>query len=126
MPMKPRYLNSIPAAAKPRKPICGPTAATTCNRGRKSWSSTIKPDAAVAIRNSFYKTGHGHLLDDDYGGYKALFAAARAHPQSKHLLEPCIELGCMAHARRKFFDTMASTTSFRFWLRFSALFMPPF
>lgn len=33
---------------------------------------------------------------DDYGGYKALFTATRQ--------EPCIELGCWAHARRKFFD----------------------
>jgi len=40
----------------------------------------------------------GHLLVDDYVGYKALFTDRRdAAP-------PCIELGCMAHARRKFFD----------------------
>ncbi len=32
---------------------------------------------------------------DDYGGYKALFSRTTA---------PCIELGCWAHARRKFFD----------------------
>ncbi len=47
---------------------------------------------------------HGPLLVDDYGGYKALFAAARAHPESQRVLEPCIELACLAHARRKFFD----------------------
>jgi len=57
MPMKPRYLNSIPAAAKPRKPICGLTAATTCNRDPKSSSSTIKPAAAVAMRSNFWATG---------------------------------------------------------------------
>jgi len=33
---------------------------------------------------------------DDYGGYKALFTTARQ--------SPCVELGCWAHARRKFFD----------------------
>ena len=54
---------------------------------------------------------HGHLLVDDYGGYKALFAAARAHPESQRLLEPCIELGCMAHARRKFFDLFQASQS---------------
>jgi transposase len=54
---------------------------------------------------------HGHLLVDDYGGYKALFATARAHPQSQHWLEPCIELGCMAHARRKFFDLFQASQS---------------
>jgi hypothetical protein len=31
---------------------------------------------------------------DDYAGYKALFAAARAHPSTQLLLEPCIELAC--------------------------------
>ena len=34
----------------------------------------------------------GHLMVDDFGGYKALFADA------------VIELGCMVHARRKYFD----------------------
>jgi transposase len=34
----------------------------------------------------------GHLMVDDFGGYKALFGDA------------VIELGCLAHARRKFFE----------------------
>jgi transposase len=34
----------------------------------------------------------GHLMVDDYGGYKALFA------------DGITELGCLTHARRKFFD----------------------
>ena len=34
----------------------------------------------------------GHLMVDDFSGYKALFA------------DQVIELGCLAHARRKFFD----------------------
>ena len=46
----------------------------------------------------FLGTWQGHLLVDDYGGYKALFSAARQEAS------PCIELGCWAHARRKFFD----------------------
>jgi transposase len=54
---------------------------------------------------------HGHLLVDDYAGYKALFAAARTHPQSQHWLEPCLELGCMAHARRKYFDLFQASQS---------------
>jgi transposase len=53
----------------------------------------------------------GHLLVDDYAGYKALFAATRAHPQSQRLLEPCIELACLAHARRKFFDLFQASQS---------------
>lgn len=43
----------------------------------------------------FLQNWQGHLLVDDYGGYKALFSRAES---------PCIELACWAHARRKFFD----------------------
>ena len=45
----------------------------------------------------FLNGWHGHLMVDDYGGYKHLFAANRDS-------SPCVELGCLAHARRKFFD----------------------
>lgn len=38
----------------------------------------------------------GHLMVDDYAGYKALFANG------------VTELGCLAHARRKFFDLNAA------------------
>jgi transposase len=44
-------------------------------------------------------TWQGKLLCDDYTGYKALFA------------QGAIELGCMAHARRKFFDLHATNRS---------------
>ncbi|OAI03873.1 transposase [Methylomonas methanica] len=54
---------------------------------------------------------HGHLVVDDYAGYKALFAATRAHPASQRLLEPCVELACLAHARRKFFDLFQASQS---------------
>jgi transposase len=40
----------------------------------------------------FLQGWQGHLMVDDYGGYKALFAAG------------IVELGCLAHARRKFFE----------------------
>jgi transposase len=53
----------------------------------------------------------GHLMVDDYAGYKALFAAARVHPETQRLLEPCIELACWAHARRKFFDLFQASQS---------------
>ena len=59
----------------------------------------------------FLDNWHGHLLVDDYGGYKALFAAARAHPESQRQLEPCVELACWAHARRKFFDLFQASQS---------------
>ncbi len=59
----------------------------------------------------FLQDWQGHLLVDDYGGYKALFATARAHPESQCLLEPCVELACWAHARRKFFDLYQANQS---------------
>jgi hypothetical protein len=59
----------------------------------------------------FLQDWHGHLIVDDYAGYKALFAAARAHPESQRLLEPCVELACWAHARRKFFDLFQASQS---------------
>jgi transposase len=59
----------------------------------------------------FLQGWHGHLMVDDYGGYKALFAAARAHPETQLLLEPCIELACWTHARRKFFDLFQASQS---------------
>ena len=45
---------------------------------------------------NFLQDWHGHLMVDDYGGYKALFR------------QGVTELGCLAHARRKFFDLHAA------------------
>jgi transposase len=60
---------------------------------------------------NFLQDWQGHLMVDDYGGYKALFAAARVHPETQLLLEPCIELACWTHARRKFFDLFQASQS---------------
>jgi len=48
----------------------------------------------------FLQGWHGHLCVDDYAGYKALF-------QGKAVAE----LGCWAHARRKFFDLSQASGS---------------
>jgi transposase len=48
---------------------------------------------------AFLAGWQGHLMVDDYAGYKALFAAG------------VTELGCFAHARRKFFDLYAANQS---------------
>ena len=45
---------------------------------------------------AFLADWKGHLMVDDFSGYKALFA------------QGITELGCMAHARRKFFDLNAA------------------
>ena len=58
---------------------------------------------------------HGHLVVDDYAGYKSLFPLAGN----------CTELGCWAHARRKFFDlhqANASTVAFEALQRIGKLY----
>jgi len=52
----------------------------------------------VHARN-FLEGWRGHLMVDDYAGYKALFTGG------------VTELGCLAHARRKFFDLYAANQS---------------
>jgi transposase len=47
----------------------------------------------------FLSGWQGHLMVDDFSGYKALFA------------QGVTELGCLAHARRKFFDLHAASGS---------------
>ena len=67
------------------------------------------------VRN-FLNSWQGHLLVDDYGGYKALFSKTAS---------PCTELGCWAHARRKFFDlhqANASTVAYEVLQRIGGLY----
>jgi transposase len=52
----------------------------------------------VHARN-YLEGWQGHLMVDDYAGYKALFTGG------------VTELGCLAHARRKFFDLYAANQS---------------
>jgi len=47
----------------------------------------------------FLQAWRGHLMVDDYGGYKALFK------------QGIIEFACLAHARRKFFELHAANGS---------------
>jgi transposase len=56
-----------------------------------------QPGRSGSHARGFLGDWRGHLLVDDYAGYKALFT-----PDGTH--EACTELGCLAHARRKFFD----------------------
>jgi transposase len=48
---------------------------------------------------AFLQNWRGHLMVDDYAGYKALFAQGP------------VELACLAHIRRKFFDVHAANAS---------------
>jgi transposase len=54
---------------------------------------------AGAHAQAFLEGWSGKLVCDDYAGYKALFTAGR------------IEIGCLAHARRKFHDLWANHKS---------------
>lgn len=52
----------------------------------------------------FLGAWQGDLMVDDYSGYKASFSAKKTE-------KPCNELGCWAHARRKFFDLYKANQS---------------
>jgi transposase len=58
-----------------------------------------QPSRAGAHVRAFLQDWRGHLMVDDYSGYKALFAQGP------------IELACLAHIRRKFFDLHAASGS---------------
>jgi len=63
----------------------------------------------------FLNDWQGHLVVDDYAGYKPLFT----------LVGNCTELGCWAHARRKFFElhqANASTIAHEILQRIGALY----
>ena len=54
---------------------------------------------------NFLGDWRGFLCVDDFGGYKALFKSDKPSEIT------CVEVGCMAHARRKFFDLYAANKS---------------
>ena len=58
-----------------------------------------QPSRAGAHARAFLQDWRGHLMVDDYSGYKALFAQGPT------------ELACLAHIRRKFFDLHAASGS---------------
>ena len=55
------------------------------------------PGRSGVHARQFLGDWRGHLMVDDYSGYKALFTRSDK-------ITACIELACLAHARRKFFD----------------------
>lgn len=58
-----------------------------------------QPGRHGAHARNFLEGWQGHLMVDDYAGYKALFT------------QGVTELACLAHARRKFFDLYAANQS---------------
>jgi transposase len=59
---------------------------------------------------NFLDGWQGHLMVDDYSGYKALFADDRKKADNPSLAT-CRELACLAHVRRKFFDLFQANQS---------------
>lgn len=61
------------------------------------------------------KRWSGHLVVDDYGGYKALFTSTfvpgAGAPNEAGLDGSIIEVGCWAHVRRKFFELHVAAKS---------------
>ena len=58
-----------------------------------------QPGRSGDYARRFLKDWRGHLMVDDYGGYKALFT------------QGITELACLAHMRRKFFDLHSANQS---------------
>src|SRR3546814_4539500 len=59
----------------------------------------FSPSRAGEHARNFLQGGKGKLVCDDFGGYKASFELG------------VTEIGCMAHARRKFFELHATNKS---------------
>lgn len=60
-----------------------------------------QPSRAGSHAQAFLQGWRGHLMVDDYVGYKALFAGAGG----------VTELACLVHIRRKFFELHAANGS---------------
>lgn len=59
------------------------------------------------MARTFLDDWGGHLVCDDYGGYKASFKPGK----HKHKLANVIEVGCWAHSRRKFVELVEAQQS---------------
>ncbi len=78
---------------------CGPTAATRLAAGPPIVVFDYQASRSGSHAGAFLAGWQGHLMVDDYAGYKALFKSG------------IMELACLAHARRKFFDLYTANQS---------------
>jgi transposase len=85
-----------PGSGKTRKAYLWAYRSNDLQPGPRLIVFDYQPGRSGAHARQFLGDWQGHLLVDDYGGYKALFAGSDQ--------AACIELGCWAHVRRKFFD----------------------
>ncbi|CAN7258411.1 IS66 family transposase [Pseudomonas brassicacearum] len=73
--------------------------ATTASADVRAMVYDFSPSRSGDHSRAFLQDWKGKLVCDDFGGYKASFALG------------VTEIGCMAHARRKFFDLHATNKS---------------
>jgi transposase len=85
-----------PGSGKTRKAYLWAYRSNDLQPGPRLIVFDYQPGRNGAHARQFLGAWQGHLLVDDYGGYKALFAGGDQ--------AACIELGCWSHVRRKFFD----------------------
>jgi transposase len=86
-----------PGSGKTRKAYLWAYRSNDLQPGPRIIVFDYQPGRSGAHARGFLGDWRGHLMVDDYSGYKALFI-----PDENR--EACVELGCLAHARRKFFD----------------------
>jgi transposase len=86
-----------PGSGKTRKAYLWAYRSNDLQAGPRIIVFDYQPGRSGVHARGFLGDWQGHLMVDDYSGYKALFT-----PDASN--EACVELGCLAHARRKFFD----------------------
>ncbi len=86
-----------PGRGKTRKAYLWAYRSNDLNVGPRIIVFDYQPGRGGVYVRQFLSEWQGHLMVDDYGGYKALFV-------SRGKTAACIEQACFAHARRKFFD----------------------
>jgi len=87
-----------PGSGKTKKAYLWAYRSNDLEPGPKIVVFDYQPGRSGEHARQFLGTWQGHLLVDDYTGYKALFSGERQQAP------PCTELGCWSHTRRKFFD----------------------
>lgn len=85
-----------PGSGKTRKAYLWAYRSNDLQPGPRLIVFDYQPGRSGAHARQFLGAWQGHLLVDDYSGYKALFVGGDQ--------AACIELGCWSHVRRKFFD----------------------
>jgi len=94
-----------PGSGKTKKAYLWAYRSNDLEPGPKIVVFDYQPGRSGEHARQFLGTWQGHLLVDDYTGYKALFSSERQQAP------PCTELGCWSHARRKFFDLYQANAS---------------